>query len=214
MELDEMKLAWQELGAKLEEQRTLNLQLIRNHGLDKLRRGLRPLVWGQSLQLLIGVALATWAVIFWLSHRQMLHLLVCGLLMQGFGLLMILSSARVLELVRRIDHGAPVTEIQHQLAELRKWRVSVEGPTDALVGSFIWIPAAVMTLATSGFDPWGPGFGQWAVLSGVASLGVVAMSLWLALRLGYGRKLRNHAARSSVLAAKQALDEIARFERE
>lgn len=214
MELDEMKQAWQALGAKLEQQRTLNLQLIRNQGLDKLRRGLRPLVWGQSLQLLIGVALATWAVTFWLSHRQVLHLLICGLLMQGFGLLMIMSAARVLELVRRIDHGAPVTVIQHQLAELRKWRVSVEAPINALVGSFIWIPAIVMSLAAHGLDPWSPGLGPWAVLSGVASLGVVAMALWLARRLGYGRKLENHAAGSSVLAAKDALDEIARFGKE
>jgi hypothetical protein len=214
MDLDEMKLAWQALGAKLEQQRTVNLQLIRNQGLDKVRRGLRPLVWGQSLQLLIGVGLATWAVTFWVSHRQTLHLLVCGLLMQGFGLLMILSAARVLELVRRIDHGAPVTVIQHQLAELRKWRVSVEAPINAMVGSFIWIPAIVMSLAASGFDPWSPGLGRWAIFSSVAGLGVVAMTLWLARRLGYGRQLENHAAGSSVLAAKGALDEIARFERE
>jgi hypothetical protein len=40
------------------------------------------------------------------------------------------------------------------------------------------------------------------------------MVIWLARRLGYGRKLQNHAAGSSVLAAKEALDEIARFERE
>jgi hypothetical protein len=214
MELDEMRLAWRELGAKLEQQRTLNLRLIRNQGLDKLRRGLRPLVWGQSLQLLIGVALATWAVTFWVSHRQVLHLLVCGLLMQGFGLLMILSAARVLELVRRVDHGAPVTVIQHQLAQLRKWRVKVEAPIDAIVGSFIWIPAFVMAFASSGFDPWAPGLGRWAVLSGAASLGLVAMGIWLALRLGYGRRLENHAAGSSVLAAEDALDEIARFEQE
>ncbi|HET9818446.1 MAG TPA: hypothetical protein VFP92_04700 [Rhodanobacteraceae bacterium] len=192
----------------------MNLQLIRNQGLDKLRRGLRPLVWGQSLQLLTGVGLATWAVTFWVSHTQVLHLLICGLLMQGFGLLMILSAARVLELVRRIDHGAPVTAIQHQLAELRKWRVSVEAPINALVGSFIWIPAIVMAFAARGLDPWSAGLGRWTVLSGVASLGVVAMALWLARRLGYGRNLENHAAGSSVLAAKSALDEIARFERE
>lgn len=214
MELDEMKLAWQEVGAKLEQQRTLHLQLIRNQGLDKLRRGLRPLVLGQSLQLLIGAALATWAVAFWVSHRQVLHLLICGLLMQGFGLLMILSAARVLELVRRIDHGAPVTVIQHQLANLRKWRVSVEAPIDALVGSFIWIPATVMAIASYGFDPWSAGLGRWAVVTGLASALTVGMVIWLARRLGYGRKLENHAAGSSVLAARDALDEIARFERE
>lgn len=214
MELDEMKLAWQQVGAQLEQQRTLNLQLIRNHGLEKLRRGLRPLVWGQSLQLLIGAALATWAVTFWVSHTQVLHLLVCGLLMQGFGLLMIVSAARVLALVRHIDHGAPVTVIQHQLAELRKWRVSVEAPIDALVGSFIWIPALVMALAANGFDPWAAGLGRWAVITGAVSLGLVAMSIWVARRLGYGRQLENHAAGSSVLAAKAALDEITRFERE
>ncbi|HET7610794.1 MAG TPA: hypothetical protein VFK29_03295 [Rhodanobacteraceae bacterium] len=66
----------------------------------------------------------------------------------------ILSAARVLELVRRIDHGAPVTVVQHQLANLRKWRVSVEAPIDALGGSFVWIFATVMAMASYGFDPW------------------------------------------------------------
>ncbi len=49
MELDEMKQAWQALDHRLEQQHALSLQLFRDGRLDTLRRGLRPLVWGQAM---------------------------------------------------------------------------------------------------------------------------------------------------------------------
>lgn len=214
MELDEIRQAWRDLDRQLAEQRSLNARLFRESRLDKLQRGLRPLVWGQSLQIVVGTALAIWAVSFWVPHRGTFHLLVSGLLMQGLGLLMIISGARVLELVRRIDYGAAVATIQHQLADLRRWRVRVESPVNAIVGSFIWIPALIMSLAAHGLDPWGRGMLLWAVSSALVGMGGVAVAVWLARRHGFGPRLEAHAAGSSVQRALQALREIEQFERE
>lgn len=214
MELDEMKLAWRTLDHRLNQQQALSLQLLRDSRLDKLRRGLRPLVWGQSLQILIGLVFAVWAVTFWLRHLHVLHLLVCGLVMQGFGLLMIVSAARVLELIRRLNYAAPVTVIQHQLADLRAWRVRIEAPVNVGVGCFIWIPALVMSLATHGIDVWNAGMAWWAVSSALVGLGATALVVWLMRRFGFGHKLEAHAEGNSVQKAQAGLDEIARFERE
>ncbi len=45
---------------RLEQQHALNLQLFRDGRMDKLKRGLRPLAWGQAIQMLIGVLGYNW----------------------------------------------------------------------------------------------------------------------------------------------------------
>ncbi|KGI78362.1 hypothetical protein [Oleiagrimonas soli] len=214
MDTNDMKMAWQMFDRQLAQQRTLQLQLFRESRIDKLHRGLRPLVWGQSLQLLLGVLLATWAVGFWVAHRGAFLLLISGLLMQGFGLLLVMTSARVLALLRRIDYGAPVATIQRQLADLRQWRVRVESPVHAVVGSFIWVPGLICALATTGFHAWGPGLMWWAVSSVLVSVGLLAMAVWFARRHGYGARIEARAAGTSVQRARQALDELEGFLRD
>ena len=57
MELDDFKSAWQTLDARLSRQDRLQLELLRERKLDNARRGLRSLVFGQSLQVLLGVGI-------------------------------------------------------------------------------------------------------------------------------------------------------------
>lgn len=214
MELDEMKLAWQTLGAQLERQQTMNGQLFRDIRLDKLRRGLRPLVWGQLLQMLAGVLFVVWAVAFWSTHWQTTHLLVCGLLVQLCGVLFIAMAGRVLYLIQRIDYAAPVLDIQRRLADLRAWRVRVEAPFNVVLGSFIWIPVLWMNLAWYGVDLWSPGFLVWAIGSGLVGVAACALVVWGLRRIGWSRRLEDHAAGTSVQKAEAALAEIARFVQE
>lgn len=214
MELDEMKLAWQALGNQLERQQALNMQLFHDSRLDKLRRGLRPLVWGQVLQLAFGVMFAVVAAVFWVGHRHAVDLLVCGLLVHAYGLLLIVMAVRVLHLVSRIDYASPVLAIQRQVADLRAWRVRVESPINAVVGCFIWIPVLWMNLAWYGIDLWSPRFMSWAVSSALVGLGGCVLVVWLMRRAGMGRKLEDSAAGLSVQRAEAALAEIARFEQE
>ena len=56
MELDDMKLAWQTLDHRLQQQYALNVQILRDTRMETARRGLRPLAWGQLLQMAIGMA--------------------------------------------------------------------------------------------------------------------------------------------------------------
>ncbi|MEO7052464.1 MAG: hypothetical protein ABI128_12450 [Rhodanobacter sp.] len=214
MELDEMKRAWQSLDQRLVQQHALNFQLLREGKLDKARQGLQPLVWGQAIQLAIGVLLIFWAVAFWTTHWHVLHLLVCGLLVHLYGMLLIVFAARVLYLVQRVEYAAPVLVIQRQLADLRAWRVRVESPVNAVLGCFIWIPVLWMSLAWYGIDLWSPGFMLWAISSSLVGLVAVVLVVWLMRRAGMARKLEENAAGRGVQKAEAMLADIARFAQE
>jgi hypothetical protein len=217
MELDEMKLVWQGLDARLERQETLQRGMVRNGKLDRARRGLRPLAWGQAIQLALGMVFAMWGGSFWVDHRQVPHLLICGLLVHVCGVLFILSAARNLYLIRRIDYAAPVLEIQRRLADLRAWRLRVEAPANVVIACFIWIPVLWMSLAEHGFDLWvydKAGFLLWSLSSSVVGLAMVVLAIWLMRRLGHVRALEDGAVGRSVRKAEAVIEEIARFEQE
>lgn len=214
MELDEMKQAWQGLDRRLEQQETWRAQVWRESRLDKLRHGLRPLLWGQAIQLAFGVLFTVLGMAFWASHLQVTHLLVCGVLVQVFGLCVIGFSARTLQLIERIDYAAPVLTIQRELADLRRWRVRIEAPINAVLGCFVWIVVLWMNLAWYGVDLWSAGFIRWALLSGLVGIAAVMLTVWLARRLGLMRKLEDGVAGRSVQKAEAVLDELARFEQE
>jgi len=209
-----MKQAWQALEHRLERQQAWHGQSWRESRLDKLRRGLRPLLWGQAIQLAFGVLFTALGAAFWASHLQMPHLLVCGVLVQVFGLCVTAFSARTLQLVGRIDHAAPVLTIQRRLADLRRWRVRIEAPVNAVLGCFVWIVVLWMNLAWHGVDLWSAGFVRWALLSGLVGVAAVMLTVWLARLLGLARKLEDGVAGRSVQQAEAVLDELARFERE
>lgn len=220
MELDEMKLAWQQLDRRLAEQALLHRLIHRGQGMDRLRRGLRPLVWGQAVQIAFGVAAMLWGISFWTMHTGVLHQLICGIVVQLFGILMIAFAGRLLFQLQAIDYAAPVLEIQRRLARLRAWRVRVEAPLFAVLGSVVWVPAMLMLIQYD-FDQWGddywnhvPELAGHLVFSGIVSLLLVVLAYWLIRRAGHRRWLENNFAGSAVRRAETMLQEIARFEHE
>jgi hypothetical protein len=220
MELDEMKLAWQALDRRLAQQ-AIDLELYRDHRMDRLRRRLRPLAWWTMAQIPLGIALMLWGIGFWSTHLGDTRWVVCGIVMQLFGLLWVIFPGRTLAMVLRIDPAAPVLEIQRRLARLRAWRVRVEAPVAAVTGSVIWVPALLMLAQSQGdrfgLDIWDhtrPGLVRWLVLSVLVSLGAVALAYGVLRRLGLLRWLANHLAGASVRRAEAELDAVLRFERE
>lgn len=221
MELDEMKQAWQALDRRLAKQQAIDLELYRDRRMDRLRQRLRPLAWWTMAQIPLGIALMLWGIRFWSTHLGDARWMACGIVMQLFGLLSVVFPGRTLAMVLRIDYAAPVLEIQRRLADLRAWRVKVEAPVSAVIGSLIWIPALLM-LAQSQVDGLGwslwdharPGLVRWLVLSVLVSLGAVALAYGVLRWLGLHRRLTNHLAGASVRRAEAELDAVLRFERE
>lgn len=220
MELDEMKRVWQQLDQRLAEQGTLQRLIHRGQGMDRLRRGLRPLLWGQSVQVVLGVATMLWGISFWTTHPGVVHQMACGIAMQAFGILIVAFAGRLLFQLQSIDYAAPVLDIQRRLARLRAWRVRVEAPVFSVLGSIIWVPAILMLIQYD-FDQWGddywrhaPELAGYLVLSGIVSLVFVVLAYWLIRAAGRRRWLENSFAGSAVTKAEKMLEEIARFEQE
>lgn len=221
MELDEMKLAWQGLDRRLEQQHALNVQIFRDSRMDRMRHGLRSLVWGQGAQIVLGIGAMLWGVAFWSTHTHLWQAMACGIAVQVFGILTIIFSARVLSLVQGIDYAAPVLEIQRRLATLRAWRIRVEAPVFAVLGSLIWIPVMLMLIQydwdrMGDADWWNrfPGLVTWMTLCGVISLAVVGLAYGLIRWAGHRRWLENNFAGRSVQKAESVLAELKRFESE
>jgi hypothetical protein len=220
MELDEMKLAWQALGRQLERRNALGLQLFRQGQAGRLRRHLRPLVWGQSLQIALGVALMLWGIAFWSSQLGRWRAMACGIAMHAFGVVLVALAGRLLFLLQGIDYAAPVLTIQRRLATMRAWRVRVEAPLLVLLGSFMWIPAVLMLMLGDadrvGLDLWRqfPGLSVWLAINGLFALLLALLVYWLVRRAGRARWLENNFTGSAIRRAEGVLEEIGRFERE
>jgi hypothetical protein len=219
MELDNLRAAWQLLDRRLEQQCTLNLQVLREGKLELARRGLRPLWWGQLAQIIAGVSLMVLFAPFWVAHRGTPHLMAPALLMHAYGLMFVLFAARTLSLIGRIDYAAPVLHIQRRLAELRRWRTRVEWPLFGVVGCFIWIPLMLVIFSALGADVWvlHPKLVYWNVACGFACLGLLYGIVHRMRQRGGERAravLESSRAGRSIRKVQEALDEIARFERE
>ncbi|MBB6598726.1 hypothetical protein [Luteimonas sp. MC1825] len=223
MELDDLKQAWQVLGRQMERQQALNLQLLRESRLERARRGLRPLVIGQLLQLLLGVALVVLGVACWTRNTEVAGLFASGILVHAFGVLNIALAGITLGLVASIDYSAPVLRIQQQMARLLR----VYGINANATGLPWWIMWVLVVVAVSGLGATPaaaatPAWIQASLAVGVAGLLGTWLYAWRRRRNpalpGAATDANAHACVADggdgIRRGQQILDEIARFERE
>ena len=215
--LDDLKVAWNELSQKLERQNALALHQFKENKLARFRSGLRPLVLGQIIQLIIGIGITAFSATYWVTHLSRPPLLICGLLLQAYGIMFIAFAARDLLLIRRIDYASPVVEIQKQLAELRGWHLRAAA-WHGLTGSVVWLPVMILLLHGLGADEsWisQPQKMIWLISSIAICLGLNYALMRLSRSPGRcGRALQKSWIGSAVNRAQAALDEIEEFERE
>lgn len=219
MELDELKSAWQTLDRRLQQQNALGLQLFRDGRVDRARRGLRPLLWGQLAQMLGGAALVVMAALFWTSHRAVPHLLLAGVVLHVYGLMMIVFGGITLALMQRIDYSAPVLAIQKQLAQLRSFYIR-NGLIVGCAWWLLWVPFLMLYLmGMYGVDLY---LRAPSVIYGGTAVGILGLlAFWWLHRLARnpGRArlatfVDDSMTGASLRRAQAQLDEIARFERD
>ncbi|MGC1549714.1 MAG: hypothetical protein WA777_14410 [Rhodanobacter sp.] len=216
MELDEMKLAWQMLDRRLEQQHVLNVQIFRDSRLDKMRRGLRPLVWGQAFQIVVGVIGLMLFAPIWIADRDNLAVLLSGLVLHLYFVGLIVVGAVIQAQIARIDYAAPVILIQRQLLQLRKTYVHY----GALICGLPWwfLTAPLLVVLSRGAIMVNAPSAIWAQLV----VGVVGLlATWWFYRWSHrpereqlGRKLDDSNAGGSIRRAQTIADELARFEQE
>lgn len=219
MELDELKVAWQTLDRRLQQHDALNLLAIRQGTAQRMRSNLRPLAWGQAIQMLVGAAGALWLAPFWVTHRHEPPLLVAGLTLHLYSLGLIAFGAVMQAQIARIDYAGPVLAIQRRLLRLRRTYVR-GGLLMGLPWWCLWVPLLMVVVkAGTGTDLFerAPLF-VWINLA-VGAVGLLLTAgcgRWLQrpARARLARALDDSAAGASIRRAQAEIEEIARFEQD
>jgi len=213
MELDELKLAWQTLDRRLQQQTALNLQLLTESRIDKVRSRLRPLWFGQVIQLIVGVLLTVAFASFWIANTGSPTLLASGLVMHAWSVALIISAVMELLLITRIDYAGPVLTIQKSLAQLRLWRTRVS-PWLGLPFWLLWMPLmAIAFKQLFGVQMHASVYYIGIPIGIVGMLAMVWFHRWAHRpeRRHIGEAIDAESAGRSVTRAQRYLDEIARF---
>jgi len=219
MNPEEMKATWEILDRRLAAQNRLSLQSLKDNRIDRAKSALWPLVIGLWAQVLFGVALVVPFTIFWIRHMETPHLAIAGMMVHAYGLMMIIDAGGQLAMIRGIDHGKPVVEIQTALAKLRDRRVRLAPWLYGVTGCVVWVPFLMVLFASLGADIWvrAPMVMNWFVLCAVVSLALLFLFQWMVIRRPdswLARSIADMNAGKSLSKARKFLVEIEQFQKE
>jgi len=146
MELDDLKTAWEALNQQLKRDSAINLAIYTEHKLTSTRRTLRPLFWGQALQILFGIPFLLLAAALWSSRPHAISVIVAGVVVHIYGIGCIICAAIVMGTIHNLDYSGSVLEIQEKLARVRRAYI-IGGLVGGMTWWFLWIPVLMVLLA-------------------------------------------------------------------
>lgn len=213
---DDLKQLWQQLERRLARQEARTAEAERRRRFAAVQARLRPLRWGQALQIPLGLAVIVLSTASWWSRWDMVSVRIAAMAMHVYGIALVTAGAQTLALLARVDYGAPVLEIQRRLAELRRW-YGLTGLVLGMVWWLLWLPALLMLGGLVRIDllARGPKVLLGYVAACMVGLAASLWAIWWAERStspAVRRWAERAASGESLLAASEALDEIRRFE--
>jgi len=143
MELDDLKVAWAQMEQRVNAAESLALQLQTESRLDKMRRMLRWLGWGQFVHCLFWMWFVAIVAPFWIEYRHVTHFLISGLVLHAYGVAVICIGVVQLLLIARTYYTAPVVTFQRRFAELQRFRI-VSGLATGLPWWILWAVVAIV----------------------------------------------------------------------
>ena len=218
MNLEQMQLAWKQLDSRLERQELMVRLELRDRRLNRARLGLRPLFWGQVVQIFFGVFVILLAVAHWTAFRYSPHQFAAGVIVHIYGVLTIILGGITLGRMSQIDYAAPVATIQKQLACLRCTYVR-SGMVVGLSWWVLWVPFMMVVFGLLGADFYANA-PVWVYLNlGVGVGGLLATWIFHGWahhpnRPRLAKWLDDSAAGGSLTKARKIVDEVVQFERE
>lgn len=218
MELDELKAAWHALDNRLAQHNRINLELYKEQKLEKARGGLRPLFWGQVLQLLLGIALIVLGVACWTRNTDVPGMLVAGIVVHAFGVITTVAAGITLGLMGSIDYSAPVLRIQKQMAMLLRFY----GINANACGAPWWVMWVLVVVAFAGLGQVDPHAATPAWIWISLAIGVVGLlatwSFFFWKRRALAQPTRGDArvadGADGIRRSQRILEEISQFEKE
>lgn len=178
-----MKLAWEALNQQMKRDSAINLAIYTHQKLVTARSTLRPLFWGQMLQMFFGIAFLLLAVALWSTKPHAASVIIAGVVIHLYGIGCILAAAIVMGAIHNIDYSGSVLGIQEKLARVRRAYI-ISGLVCGLTWWFLWIPVLMVLLALVGVNLYAHAP---SMIWGSMAVGVVGLAgmLWL---YAYSRK--------------------------
>ena len=115
--------------------------------MGRVEKSLRPLFWGQILQMLVGIGCIALGVYCWAPNKHIPHRLASGVVLHAYGVLMILAAGVVCARIKRLDYFRPPRDIRDGLDGIRNAYLRF-GAFLGFAWWLLWIPLAVAI----GFD--------------------------------------------------------------
>ncbi|MCC4596642.1 serine/threonine protein kinase [Xanthomonas campestris pv. phormiicola] len=219
MHPDELKQAWHALDQRLQRHDRLQAQLLQQHHLQRVQRSLRPLLWGQLLQLPFGLCCIALAGLLWSRGGALpAYLIAAGVAVHAYGVVTVALAGIVLGRLLHIDYSAPVLEIQRRIARARRWYVG-SGVVCGLSWWLLWVPVLMVLAALAGIDLLARAQAVVWIGLGVGVAGIAA-SAWLYRwsrhpgRAWLTRIVDDGLGGASLRKAGRLLDEVERFRRD
>lgn len=213
MELDDLKLAWKTLDARLQQQNALQLAELHDRRIGRIRASLRPLMIGQIVQILFGAGCAIVGIGLWKTFASIVPVLLAGIVFHVYGVLAIIAAVIVLGRIVRIDHNLPVLELQQRLASLRKAYL-VSGMAIGLPWWLLWVlpPMVVASLHNAQIGESGLQIWLWLCIAGgtAGMLATWGFHRWLQRpgREALARRMQDNAVGGSLRKAQAELDAL------
>ncbi len=182
------------------------LVLVRRELMGRVEKSLRPLFWGQILQMVAGIGFIALGVYGWAPNKHIPHRLVSGISLHVYGVLMILAAGVVCAQIKRLDFSKAVSAVRGKLDGIQKSYLRF-GMILGFAWWLLWIPISVVV----GFDVVGLPPTLWISLGigGVGlSLSLVVLMVFLRSRHRSVETWSNVLAGTSLRDAYRALKEI------
>ncbi len=216
MELDDLKLAWKTLDQRLQRQNALQLAELHERGTGRIRSSLRPLFWGQLLQLLFGIATVVAGVWLWKTFPTLTPILITGIVVHVYGVATIAASGAMLGGIAGINRSLPVLELQQRLAKLRRTYI-VSGAVVGLPWWLLWMAPVIFVVSLKNAQTGVTSLPGWIWITLAACmLGVLAtwaFDRWLKRpgREALAKRMDDAAAGGSLRKAQAELDALKRY---
>lgn len=218
MEVNEMKAAWEAMNEQLKRDSAIHLAIYTHHKMASARSSLRPLFWGQLLQIIFGICFLLLAAALWSSHPGAASIIAAGLVVNAYGVGCLISAGIVMDAISNIDYAGSVLQIQDGLARVRRAYI-LSTIVTGLSWWFLWIPVLMALFGLVHVNVYAQAPSVIWLGIAVGGAGLTTM-LWLYARSrqpGHER-LREFVDRAMILRSLQKahtqLEEIQQFSRE
>jgi hypothetical protein len=216
MEIEQLKVLWNESNRKLEAGTRLNTRLLQQWNLRKVDTSLKRLARGITFEIVVnlaGIGLLGW---FAADHVAEPSFLIPAVMLDIYAIALVIAAARQLFELNKLDYDGPVVEIAGRLQRLRVARLRTTMWT-LLFAPLMWLPLGIVAMrGLFGVNIYAAS-PAWLTANLFFGLAVIPIAIFIARRFGerLGRSTAARALADEIAGRSlaKALDDLAAIER-